>query len=291
MLIQPRLKGVDGAEGAHLLDEVIAVLRQELGSVVPEEIPGVGLGQQLHGLGVDLRQVRTQARIVRHRLAADGEIPLEPVAQLVGVYGDVAGGAVAVGKDEGHPVGGSQQVVADHLVEKRTCLRAEAVIHPAGGPGQLLRRHRHGVALREHQGPVIGHQRVHPQAPALLLLQPQIQGGDMGLHLAAERVQLRPAIAQTLHAEIAVVGKIVKAVFTGQLISGMDQLPQDVLQLSGVFQRRLLLGLVGGPAARPVGAGQCKAQLTAAEGLALDLIPGGGRQLLVLGRQPGDAGL
>ena len=82
--------------------------------MVAEEVPGVGLGQQLHGLGVDLRQVRTQARIVRHRLAADGEIPLEPVAQLVGVYGDVTGGAVAVGKDEGHPVGGTQHVAEAH---------------------------------------------------------------------------------------------------------------------------------------------------------------------------------
>ena len=277
--------------------------------MVPEEIPGVGLGQQLHGLGVDLRQVRTQARIVRHRLAADGQIPLEPVAQLVGVYGDVTGGAVAVGKDEGHPVGSAQhvaeahagnfigraghvqQVVADHLVEKLPCLRAQGMVHPVGGLRQLLRRHGDGVALREHQRPVIGQQRLHPQALALLLLETQIQWCDVGLHLAAELVQLRPAIAQTLHAEIAVVGKIVKAVFTGQLISCVDQVPQQLLQGFGVFQRRLLLGLVGGPAALPVGAGQRKAQLTAAEGLALDLIPGGGRQLLVLGRQPGDAGL
>ncbi|OLA49570.1 MAG: hypothetical protein BHW42_05650 [Oscillibacter sp. CAG:241_62_21] len=113
----------------------------------------------------------------------------------------------------------------------------------------------------------------------------------MGLHLAAERVQLRPAIAQALLGQVAVIGEAVEAVGPGQVDAGMDQLPQDVLQLSGVFQRRLLLGVIGGPAALPVGAGQCKAQLTAAEGLALDLIPGGGRQLLVLGRQPGDAGL
>lgn len=89
----------------------------------------------------------------------------------------------------------------------------------------------------------------------------------MGLHLAAEFVQLRPAIAQTLHAEIAVVGKIVKAVFTGQVDAGMDQLPQDVLQLSGVFQHRLLLGVIGGLAARPVPAGQSGPQLSAAEQL------------------------
>lgn len=165
------------------------------------------------------------------------------------------------------------------------------MVHPAGGLRQLLRRHGDGVALREHQRPVIGQQRLYPQALALLLLETQIQGGDVGLHLAAESVQLRPAIAQTLHAEIAVVGKIVKAVFTGQLISCVDQVPQQLLQGFGVFQRRLLLGLVGGPAALPVGAGQCKAQLTAAEQLPLDRVPGGGRQLLVLGRQPGDAGL
>ena len=42
MLIEPRLKDVDGAEGAQLLDEVIAVLRQELPGVVAEEVPGVG---------------------------------------------------------------------------------------------------------------------------------------------------------------------------------------------------------------------------------------------------------
>ena len=71
----------------------------------------------------------------------------------------------------------------------------------------------------------------------------------------------------------------------------MDQLPQDVLQLSGVFQHRLLLGVIGGLAARPVPAGQSGPQLSAAEQLPLDRVPGGGRQLLVLGRQPGDAGL
>ena len=40
-----------------------------------------------------------------------------------------------------------------------------------------------------------------------------------------------------------------------------------------------------------MGAGQCKAQLTAAESLALHLILGGGCQLLILGGEPGDAGL
>ena len=113
----------------------------------------------------------------------------------------------------------------------------------------------------------------------------------MGLHLTAELVQLRPAIAQTLHAEIAVVGKIVKAVFTGQLIPGMDQLPQELFHGFGIFQHRLLLGIVGGPAAFPIRAGHGGAQLTAAEGLALHRISGGSRQLLVLGGKLGDAGL
>ena len=63
----------------------------------------------------------------------------------------------------------------------------------------------------------------------------------MGLHLAAERVQLRPAIAQALLGQVAVIGEAVEAVGPGQVDAGMDQLPQDVLQLSGVFQHRLLL--------------------------------------------------
>ena len=181
MLIQPRLEGVDGAEGAQLLDEVIAMLRQELGGMVTEEIRRIGLAQQLHGLGMDLRQIGAQPRIVRYRLAADRQIPLQPVSQLVGVYGDVIGGAVAVGKDKGHPVGRAQhiaethtgnfigrachvqQVVADHLIEKFPSLGAERVVHPVGCLGQPLRRHRHGVALREHQRPVIGSQHIHAQ--------------------------------------------------------------------------------------------------------------------------------
>ena len=51
------------------------------------------------------------------------------------------------------------------------------------------------------------------------------------------------------------------------------------------------LGVIGGLAALPVGAGQRKAQLAAAESLALHLILGGGHQLLVLGGELGDAGL
>ena len=113
----------------------------------------------------------------------------------------------------------------------------------------------------------------------------------MGLHLAAERVQLRPAIAQTLLGQVAVIGEAVEAVGPGQVDAGMDQLPQDVLQLSGVFQHRLLLGVIGGLAARPVPAGQSGPQLSAAEQLPMDRIFGGGRQLLIQGRQLGDAGL
>ena len=78
----------------------------------------------------------------------------------------------------------------------------------------------------------------------------------MGLHLAAERVQLCPTIAQALLGQVAVIGEAVEAVGPGQVDAGMDQLPQDVLQLSGVFQHRLLLGVIGGLAARPVPAGQ-----------------------------------
>ena len=113
----------------------------------------------------------------------------------------------------------------------------------------------------------------------------------MGLHLAAEFVQLRPAIAQALLGQVAVIGEAVEAVGPGQVDAGMDQLPQDVLQLSGVFQRRLLLGVIGGLAARPVPAGQSGPQLSAAEQLPMDRIFGGGRQLLIQGRQLGDAGL
>ena len=309
MLIEPRLEGVDGAEGAQLLDEVVAVLRQELGGVIAEEVPCVGAGQQLHGLGMDLRQIGTQAHIVRQGLAAVGEVALKAVAQLVGIDGDIGAGAVAVGEDEGHPAGGAQhiaeahagnfiggaghvqQVVADHLVEEVSRLRAQGMVHPAGGLGQFLRRHGDGVALREHQRPVTGQQCFHPQPLALLLLHLQVQGGDVLLHLTAEFVQLRPAIAQTLHAEIAVVGEAVEAVFTGQLIPGMDQLPQQFFHRRAVFHGGLLLGIVGGPAAFPVGAGQRKAQLAAAESLALHLILGGGHQLLVLGGELGDAGL
>ena len=71
----------------------------------------------------------------------------------------------------------------------------------------------------------------------------------------------------------------------------MDQLPQELFHGFGIFQHRLLLGIVGGPAAFPVRAGHGGAQLTTAEGLALHRIPGGSRQLLVLGGKLGDAGL
>ena len=111
------------------------------------------------------------------------------------------------------------------------------------------------------------------------------------MHLTAELVQLRPAIAQTLHTEIAVVGKAVEAIFSGQLVPGMDQLPQELFHHGAVFHGGLLLGVISGLAALPVGAGQRKAQLAAAESLALHLILGGGHQLLVLGGEPGDAGL
>ena len=99
--------------------------------------------------------------------------------------------------------------------------------------------------LWEHQRPVIGQQRFHPQPLALLLLHLQIQGRDVLLHLTAELVQLRPAIAQTLHTEIAVVGKAVEAVFTGQLVPGMDQLPQELFHYGAVFHGGLLLGVIG----------------------------------------------
>ena len=84
---------------------------------------GVGLGQQLHGLGVDLRQVGAEADIVRHRLGLGGEIALEAVAQLVGIYGDVAGGAGAVGKNEGHPVRLGQLLAEAHAGLRSTFLR------------------------------------------------------------------------------------------------------------------------------------------------------------------------
>ena len=84
---------------------------------------GVGQGQQLHGLGVDLGEVRAEADIVRHRLGLGGEIALEAVAQLVGIYGDVAGGAGAVGKNEGHPVRLGQLLAEAHAGLRSTFLR------------------------------------------------------------------------------------------------------------------------------------------------------------------------
>ena len=231
------------------------------------------------------------------------------MAQLVSIYGDVAGGAGAVGEDEGHPVrlgqllaeahagdlvgrgGHVQQLAADHLVEEFPGLGAQGVVHPPGGPGQLILGHRHGVALREHQGPVVGHQHIHAQAPALLLLEPEVNGGDMRPHLAAELVQLRPAVADALHGEAAVIGKIVEAVGPGQVIPGADQVPQKLLQGVRLGQHRLPLRLKGRLAAVPVRADLGGAQLAAAEGLALDLILGGSRDLLIPGRELGDPGL
>ena len=156
MLIEPGLEGVDGAEGAKLLDEAVAVLRAELAGLIAEEIPGVGQAEKLHGIGMDLRQIGAEAHIIRGRLGADGKIALQPMAQLMGIDRHIAGGAVAVGKDEGHLIGRTQHIaeahagdlvgralhiqhpVADHLVEKRPGLRAQRVIHPVGGTGKLL---------------------------------------------------------------------------------------------------------------------------------------------------------
>ena len=258
---------------------------------------------------MDLGEVRAEADIVRHRLGLGGEIALEAVAQLVGIYGDVAGGAGAVGKNEGHPVrlgqllaeahagdlvgrsGHVQQLTADHLVEEFPGLGAQGVVHPPGGPGQLILGHRHGVALREHQGPVVGHQHIHAQAPALLLLEPEVNGGDMRPHLAAELVQLRPAVADALHGEAAVIGKIVEAVGPGQVIPGADQVPQKLLQGVRLGQHRLPLRLKGRLAAVPVRADLGGAQL-GAEGfvhrLGIGTLHDGlGQGLAVQGLQPG----
>ena len=113
----------------------------------------------------------------------------------------------------------------------------------------------------------------------------------MRLHLAAELVQLRPAVADALHGEVAVIGEIVEAVGPGQVVPGVDQVPQKLLQGVHLGQHRLLLRLKGRLAAVPVRADLGCAQLAAAEGLALDLILSGSRDLLILGRELGDPGL
>ena len=156
------------------------------------------------------------------------------------------------------------------------------MIHAPCGAGQLLRRDRHGVPLRENERAVIRHKHVHSEALTLLLLHAQIDWGNMLPHLTAELVQLLPAVADTLLGKVAVGGKAAKAVGARQLVACADQLAQELLHRLRVFQHRFLLCLIGGAAALPVKARHGGAKLSAAEHLALHLVLCGGGELLIL---------
>ena len=98
----------EGDEGQRLLQMGEA----ELVRLIAEEPLGIGVGELLHGHGVDLRDVGGFAVKVCDRLAAHGHVAREGVTKLVGQHLHVEDRVVEAGEHEGRLQAGQARHVA-----------------------------------------------------------------------------------------------------------------------------------------------------------------------------------
>ncbi len=300
----------EGNEGQRLLQ----VGEAELVRLAAEEPLGVGVGELLHGHGVDLRNVGGFAVVIRNGLAAHGHVAREGVTQLMGQNLHVEDRMVEAGEHEGRFQAGQarhvargglarlvlqiHQLVVDHEVDEFAGFRADFVIHFLGGSdheGVVPRRL--GVAVGEDHLLVVPHDMVDAEAFCLGVIELPAQGHEERAHLLPEGRDLlftvvRASLLQIAHGNVVLVAEIF-----AHLVADADELAPDLLQTGLVVLVEFGVRLDGGGTHRAVGMLKVFLDAVEVQGLAVKGDLGGGHDLLVFVGQAalllaqGDVGL
>ena len=267
--------------------------------LIAEEPLGVGVGELLHGHGVDLRDVGRFAVIVRDGLAAHGHIAREGMAQLVREHLHIKDRVVEAGEHEGrlqtrqarHVARGGlaglvlqiHQLVVDHEVDEFAGLRADLVIHLLRGldhEGIVARGL--GIAVREDHLFIVAHDVVDAEAPGLRVIELLAQRHEDGAHLLAEGRDLLLAVVRAPLFEIADGDIVLVAEILAHLVADPDQLVPDLLQPRLVALVEVGVRLDGGGAHRAVGMLKVFLQAVEVQRLAVEGNLGRGHDLLIL---------
>ena len=271
--------------------------------VLAEEQVVPGGRQELHCHRVDLGALHTGAFQVGGDFRVPlGHIALKGMAALVGQHIHVGGGVVPVGKDEGSLVGGQaghiaaghlagtafdvEQLVVLHEVDERGGLRAQLMVHGAGGghPG-VVALDGPGVAVPEGdrqvgEGQVLDAGALFAQLDDLFQLGDHIVG-----HLVAELPDLFRAVADAVHPHVGKLTVIVVAQDLCLLVQVLDDLGVQLVQFGAVGVEVTGLGLVGGAADGGVQIFLIRAKLGNGQLLAVELDQCTAVDLLVLADQ------
>ena len=210
-------------------------------------------GQELHAHGVDLGALHTGALDIFGDVlgAAGSQVAFQRMPCFMGQHIHIPRRAVPVGKDEGglvigqhflitaaHFAGAAENVehlVILHEVDELCRFGAELMVHLAGTGHQLVvAAVRHGVAVRKADGAVPEHGVLNAGA---LVAQSQSlldHGHHLLHHFLAERGNLRRAVTDAVHADIAQLAVIVVAQDACLLVAILDHLIIDLVKLGAV---------------------------------------------------------